>query len=253
LEHIARTGHFMRMLRRTIGNRPDTLILFELPDVLRVLKEAAFWDIYYEHCSYFTTGSLARLFRQTGFDLLELEVEYDNQYIVIAGKPVALPANPSFPGEADLEAVTHEVAQFAERFGMLKTHWLSTINGMRAEGKKVVIWGGGSKAVSFLTTLGLTGQIDYVVDINPYKHGKFIPGTGHAVTSPNMLKEHRPDCVILMNPVYLKEVGEMLAEMGLRPQILPVGGSEPAEPSCKTDLLTAYASRTSAVTPSSRS
>jgi SAM-dependent methyltransferase len=251
LEHIASTGDFMRMLRRTIGNRLDKLILFELPDVFRILKEAAFWDIYYEHCSYFTTGSLARLFRQTGFDLLELKVEYDNQYIVIAGKPATLPTNSSFPGEADLEAVTNEVAQFPKRFDRLKTHWLSTVNGLRAEGKKVVIWGGGSKAVSFLTTLGLTREIDYVVDINPYKHGKFIPGTGHAVKSPDTLKNYRPDCVILMNPVYLNEVGEMLAKMGLRPQILPVGRSEPAAPSWKMDPLTA--SKTSAVTPSSRS
>jgi SAM-dependent methyltransferase len=252
LEHIAPTGHFMRMLRQTIGNRLDTLLLFELPDMFRVLKEAAFWDIYYEHCSYFTAGSLARLFRQTGFDALELEVEYDNQYIIIAGKPAILPVKPSVIGEGDLETVTYEVTQFPKRFDMLKTRWLSAINGMQAEGKKVVIWGGGSKAVSFLTTLGLTDQIDYVVDVNPYKHGKFIPGTGHAVKSPSALKEDRPSCVILMNPVYLEEVGEMLATMGLRPQILPAGKSE-AVASSKTDLRGAYASTISAVTPSSRS
>jgi hypothetical protein len=59
---------------------------------------------------------------------------------------------------------------------------------MRSEGKKLFVWGGGSKAVSFLTTLDLNDQIDYVVDVNPYKHGKFIPGTGHAVKSPETLK-----------------------------------------------------------------
>ena len=44
------------------------MVFFELPDTERVLTEAAFWDIYYEHCSYFTPGSLARLFRRTGFE-----------------------------------------------------------------------------------------------------------------------------------------------------------------------------------------
>jgi SAM-dependent methyltransferase len=222
LEHIAPTGKFMDTIRRTIGDRPDTLLLFELPDVMRVLREAAFWDIYYEHCSYFTTGSLARLFRRMGFDLLELELEYDGQYIVIAGKPSAAPTLPSFPGENDLETVAAEVAQFPARFAQLKQRWLSTINGLRGEGKKVIVWGGGSKAVSFLTTLGLNEQIDYVVDINPHKHGKFVPGAGHAVKSPETLKAHKPDCVILMNPVYEKEVRGQLQSMGLNPTILPV-------------------------------
>lgn len=222
LEHIAPTGRFMSMIRRTIGDRPDTLVLFELPDVFRVLKEAAFWDIYYEHCSYFTTGSLARLFRQTGFDLLELELEYDGQYIVIAGKPSTSTPQCSFVGEDDLAAVTEAVARFPARFATIRDHWLATINGLRGEGKKLIVWGGGSKAVSFLTTLGLKEQIDFVVDINPHKHGKFVPGTGHAVRSPESLKQHQPDCVILMNPIYEREVRMQLQREGLNPRILAV-------------------------------
>jgi SAM-dependent methyltransferase len=222
LEHIAPTGQFMSMLRRTISDRMDTLVLFELPDVFRVLKESAFWDIYYEHCSYFTMGSLARLFRRTGFDLLELELGYDDQYIVIAGKPSVSPTCPSFSAEDDLEAVADEVVRFPARFANAKERWLARINGMRAEGKRLVVWGGGSKAVSFLTTLDLKDQIEYVVDVNPFKQGKFIPGTGHAVKRPETLTRDQPDCVILMNPIYEKEVRSQLQGMGLNPQILPV-------------------------------
>lgn len=222
LEHISPTSEFMRTVRRTIGNRPETLLLFELPDVHRVLREAAFWDIYYEHCSYFTTGSLARLFRRHGFDLLELELEYDGQYIVIAGRPAKPAGQAVLHGESDLATITAEVAAFPERFRQIKAGWLSRINALHAAGKRVILWGGGSKAVSFLTTLGLQEQIDFVVDINPHKHGKFTPGSGHAVRSPEALKELRPDAVILMNPVYVKEVGEMLGKMGLNPEILPV-------------------------------
>jgi len=223
LEHISPTAEFMQMIRNTIGNRDDILLLFELPDAYRVLKEPAFWDIYYEHCSYFTTGSLARLFRMTGFDVRELELEYDDQYITIAGK--ALPAGVEgiqVEGEDDLELVTSEVAAFSAKFAKQKEDWLSTINGLKGEGKKTVVWGGGSKAVSFLTTLGLEEQIDYVVDINPHKHGKFVPGAGHAVKDPATLQEFQPDSVILMNPVYEEEVRGMLTGMNLNPTILPV-------------------------------
>jgi SAM-dependent methyltransferase len=222
LEHIAPTHAFMSMIRRTIGDRPDTLILFELPDVYRVLKEAAFWDIYYEHCTYFTTGSLARLFRNTGFDVLELGLDFDDQYILLVAKPTNRRTSPSLPLENDLEKVRAEVAAFPKRFAEVKNRWLTNINAEHAAGRKTILWGGGSKAVSFLTTLGLGEQINSVVDINPHKHGKFIPGAGHPVVGPESLLHDPPDTVILMNPVYVNEVRAQLNSMGLDPQIVAV-------------------------------
>jgi SAM-dependent methyltransferase len=222
LEHISPTSEFMRTVRRTIGDKKDTLLLFELPDVHRVLREAAFWDIYYEHCSYFTTGSLARLFRNHGFDLLELELEYDGQYIVIAGCPSNDSGQFPLDGEADLDAIANAVAGFPERFRNARENWITRLNGLHSQGKRVVMWGGGSKAVSFITTLELDEQIDFVVDINPHKHGKFIPGSGHMVRNPEELMDLRPDCVILMNPIYQNEVRKMLEGMRLPPQILLV-------------------------------
>lgn len=222
LEHISPTSEFMRTVRRTIGGRKDTLLLFELPDVHRVLREAAFWDIYYEHCSYFTTGSLARLFRKHGFDILELELEYDGQYIVLVGRPSSDGEQLPLDGEADLAAITQAVENFPQRSRNAREGWISRLNILHSQGKRVVLWGGGSKAVSFITTLGLDEQIDFVVDINPHKHGKFVPGSGHAVNSPDVLRTSRPDYVILMNPVYQNEVREMLECMHLNPEILAV-------------------------------
>src|SRR5262249_42491640 len=83
LEHIGPGAEFMRLIRRSGG---DAGLLFELPDVLRVLREGAFWDVYYEHASYFSPGSLARLFRSTGFRPLRLELAYDDQYVLIDGR-----------------------------------------------------------------------------------------------------------------------------------------------------------------------
>ena len=71
LEHLLPVAEFLASIRRAVGDRPDVVILFEVPDVIRVLEEAAFWDVYYEHCSYFSAGSLARLFRAQGFEVLD--------------------------------------------------------------------------------------------------------------------------------------------------------------------------------------
>ncbi len=219
LEHIGPTHQLLSMIRQNIGDRKDTLLLFELPDVYRVLKEPAFWDIYYEHCSYFTAGSLARLFRLTGFDILELELEYDDQYIVIAAKPSNGNDQSPLPAEDDLALVAQEVDQFPSRFKEARKKWLSLLGKWKAASKKVALWGGGSKAVSFLTTLKLENHIDFVIDINPHKQGKFIPGTGHPVRGPASLPDDPPDCVILMNPIYQGEVKDMLDGMGLHPEI----------------------------------
>jgi hypothetical protein len=74
--------------------------------------------------------------------------------------------------------------------------------------------------VSFLTTNGLTDEVAQVVDINPYKQGRFLPGTAHQVIGPQALKEAPPDVVIVMNPVYLPEVGAQLAKMELDPELV---------------------------------
>ncbi len=66
LEHIPTTGAFMRLVHQTARRRAGTGVFLEVPDVARVLQEMAFWDLYHEHCSYFTLGSLARLFRNGG-------------------------------------------------------------------------------------------------------------------------------------------------------------------------------------------
>ena len=64
-------GEFIATIRRSIGERPDTVVFFQIPNARYVLCDVAFWDIYYEHCSYFTPGSLARLFRRSGFEVLD--------------------------------------------------------------------------------------------------------------------------------------------------------------------------------------
>ena len=92
----------------------------------------------------------------------------------------------------------------------------------RANNQRVVLWGGGSKAVAFLTTLGIRDEIQYAVDINPHKHGAYLAGTGQEVVAPAFLRSYRPDLVIIMNPVYVDEITRDLAAMGLQPEIVAV-------------------------------
>jgi hypothetical protein len=115
------------------------------------------------------------------------------------------------------------VAHFAAGCRPVQEKWRREIVARRAAGRRVVLWGGGSKAVSFLTTLGLTlDDIEYVVDINPRKAGTFLAGAGQETVVPAFLSGYRPDTVIIMNPIYRLEISESLAAMGLAPELLAV-------------------------------
>jgi SAM-dependent methyltransferase len=220
LEHISNVSEFVAAIRLMCGARKDVVTVFETPDVKRVLQEGAFWDIYYEHCSYFSPGTHARLFRQEGFDVTDLTLAYDDQYIIQYASPVEGIAPARLDLERDLDEM-HELAeQFPARVQAVKDHWREKVRSAWGSGRRVVLWGGGSKGVSFLTTLGLEQEVAAAVDINPYKQGKFIPGTGHPVIAPAALVDQAPDMVIVMNPIYVDEVAKSLSTLDLYPEIV---------------------------------
>jgi hypothetical protein len=222
LEHIPNTADFVSTVRRSLGDRKDTTVFFQVPDVTRILDEVAFWDIYYEHCSYFSMGSLARLFRRCGFAVENLAREYGDQYLMIEARPSDGGEAVQHPGEDDLDALVQAVDSFSARFSHQRAMWSEKLDEFGRAGHRVALWGGGSKAVAFLTTLGIEEEIPYAVDINPKKHGTYLAGTGQEVVAPAFLKEYQPDTVIVMNPVYREEIWQDLKRMGLEPELINI-------------------------------
>ena len=222
LEHIAPVQEFMRLVRETIGNRHQVNVFFELPDMERVLEHGVFWDIYYEHCTYFTRGSLARLFRETRFEVLELFKAYGGQYLMIEGRPAPGPTRPRLLQENDLETTARLVDRFKLKVDEKLRELADIAAGVRKAGKTLAIWGSGSKCVSLISSLRLGPELQAVVDINPHKHGKFLAGSGLEIQSPEALQALRPDVVLLMNSIYTEEVRNELNSRGLKPQLVPL-------------------------------
>ena len=222
LEHIQPTADFLHTVRRSIGERPNTVVFFQVPDATRILRELAFWDIYYEHCSYFSLGSLARLFRQCGFEVIDLAKDYGDQYLMIGARPSVGHGSMRLEQEEDLEELTRDMAFFSQNHRGKLDMWKHNVREIRQKGQRAVLWGGGSKGVAFLTTLGVQDEIEYVVDINPYKHRTYMAGSGQEIVSPDFLRDYKPDVVIIMNPIYRKEIQQDLYCMGLTPRILTV-------------------------------
>jgi SAM-dependent methyltransferase len=220
IEHIAPVAEFLADIRRGIGDRRDTVVLFDLPDAVRVFREAAFWDVYYEHCSYLSPGSLARLFRRSGFEILELELDYDDQYIVIEARPVDGQGERVHPLEESVESLAEDVERFGDMLAATTGRWQRELGALRADGRRAVVWGAGSKAVAFLTTLGVEEEVEAAVDINPFKQDMFVAGTGHEVVAPGRLMEIRPDLVVAMNAIYVDEIRGQLHSLGLDAKVV---------------------------------
>jgi SAM-dependent methyltransferase len=218
LEHITSPLDFLRAAVRTV--RPDGTIFIQVPESLRIVRDCAFEDIYYEHCSYFTAGSLGRLFRRLGLRVLNAEVEYDGQYLTVeAVFPEGPGAGAPEPLADDLADIAAQVDSFGPRMQTKLQTWQEHLGRWNAQGKKVVIWGSGSKGVAFLTGVPGAQRVAHAVDINPYRHGHFMPGTGQSIVGPEQLKAIRPDAVVVMNRIYRPEIEAQLRGLGLAPEV----------------------------------
>ena len=221
LEHIQPTLEFMRVVRAAIGDRPDTAVFFQIPDTIRIIEQCAFEDVYYEHCSYFSPYSLAHLFTDAGFDVQRVATEYDDQYLTIEAQPAAGTGTGQRPA-AEQDAILARVREFPRANERKLQHWRHQLATMTVQHKKAVIWGSGSKGVAFLSSVGVEQEIGYAVDINPHRHGYFMPGSGLEIVGPEFLREYKPDVVIIMNAIYEDEISRSLHEMGLGPEVLTV-------------------------------
>ncbi|RGP41270.1 hypothetical protein BPTFM16_01566 [Altererythrobacter insulae] len=217
LEHIPLTSDFIATIRAGLDPAIATTVFFQVPEADRIVRHCAFEDIYHEHCSYFTEDSLRLLFERNGFKVIRTAIEYDDQYLTIEAVPAAQPVERSH--DEALTELSDLVGSFPDRLAEHKRLWRQRVEDASADGKKIVLWGSGSKAVSFLTSLGISDEVDYVTDINPNRHNHFMPGTGQLIVPPEQLKEIEPGLVIVMNRIYEDEISQSLAEMGVKCEI----------------------------------
>jgi Methyltransferase domain/C-methyltransferase C-terminal domain len=220
LEHIRPVGRFVDDVAASVRRTPGSVAFFELPDTGRILDEGAFWDVYYEHCSYFTMGSLRHLFQSSGLSITRMELGFDDQYILLRAEEGNVDSSPDSEVVA---SIVERCREFGDSVRRELEIWRTLIGESMGQGEVVVVWGAGSKAVGFLSALGLDQAVSAVVDVNPFKQGSFLPGSAHEVVSPGRLREIEPDLVVVMNPVYAGEISEMLTDLGLSPRLESLG------------------------------
>lgn len=219
LEHIESPIDFLKSITKTLGNKSSPIFYFEVPNFLFTLQDNGIWDLIFEHYSYYSLNSLHFLFYSLDFKILRCNSDFMNQFIcldAIHNKPFDSDVRSD---QFDLSGFLSQINNFSKHFNSVINKWKSFFDHMISPCSKVVIWGAGSKGVTFLNVLNIFDQVQYVVDINPHKQGLYIPGTGQKVINPDQLVLEKPDIVIIMNPVYQSEIKNMLHNNGLDPLI----------------------------------
>lgn len=220
LEHLADPVAFLRVVRDNIGDHQRCAVFFEVPNVLFTLRDQGIWDILYEHSSYFWEGSLGRCFTEAGFAVESVRDAYEGQFLCIEARPARSSADSIFTTSVDLRALLQETVTFAKRFEEKLATWRDRLRKFAERGRRTVVWGSGSKGVTFLNMTKGAADIEYVVDINPRKQGTYVAGTGQQIVAPEFLREYKPNCVVVMNPIYWEEIHNMISALGIDAELL---------------------------------
>jgi SAM-dependent methyltransferase len=215
LEHVGDPRGFLSNIR-TATARYGIPVFFEVPNGLYTLRDGGIWDIIFEHCSYFTPSSLARVFRETGYEPVEVAETFARQFLTVHARTGASKRETAPAVTSDLE---HLVGSFAQTYQSKLKKWASTLLNLEREGRAVVLWGAGSKATTFLNLLR-PATVDYVVDVNPRKHGNYVIGTGQRIVPPEFLREYMADEIICMNSNYLDEIARQSRVLGLNANLV---------------------------------
>jgi predicted TPR repeat methyltransferase len=193
---------------------------FEFPHLARLLEGLQYDTIYHEHFSYFSLFTIREVFAAHGLTVIDVEElpTHGGSLRVYA----AHDDDPRTPSDAVWELLAREESeglrdpecyqQFAVRVNESKRALLELLIELRRDGKQVVGYGAPGKGNTLLNFCGIrTDFLDYTVDRNPYKHGRFTPGTHIPIHPPERIAETRPDAIVILPWNLAPEISAQLA------------------------------------------
>ncbi len=194
--------------------KPGGVITMEFPHLLELIRQNQFDTIYHEHFSYFSFLAAERIFARHGIVLFDVEIlPTHGGSLRIYGRHAEDASKPVTAAVVSIKAAEHDAgmerletyATFSERVKETKRRLLEFLIAARRDGKHVAGYGAPGKGNTLLNYCGIrTDFLDYTVDRNTYKQGKFLPGTHIPILAPEKIRETRPDYVLIL-PWNLKD------------------------------------------------
>ncbi len=219
IEHIAGPVEFLGMIAATLKG-VDSRVYLETPCLEWILRRGVVWDLFYEHCSLFTVGSLRVALERSNLSMLAASHVFEKQYL---WGEAGIGSEAAFSGCYQLEmgSLLNAAAGFKLQQEKNLARWSHKLQLWHKSSGRVAVWGAGAKGVTFVNMVdGDKELIDVVIDINPNKQGKFVPGTGHEIIGPQEIMNRGIRCVVVLNPNYVEEIRQLLVLQGLQGKIV---------------------------------
>ena len=201
--------------------KPTGVITIEFPHLMRLMEENQFDTIYHEHFSYFSFITTEKIFAAHGLTLFDVEeLPTHGGSLRIYGRHTdydALPMTDHVKELHDREVNAgftemEHYSAFGEQVKETKRKLLNFLIEAKRAGKSIAGYGAPGKGNTLLNYCGIrTDFLDYTVDRNPYKHGKFLPGTHIPIYPPEKIQETKPDYVFILPWNFKDEIMSQMA------------------------------------------
>jgi C-methyltransferase C-terminal domain/Putative zinc binding domain/Methyltransferase domain len=203
---------------------PNGTITMEFPHLLRLIQDRQWDTIYHEHFSYFSFLTVSRVFAAHGLRLFDVEelpthggslriygAHHDDLSKPDTARVVELREREREAGYERLELYT----QYGAQIEADKRRILEFLIGLKNEGRRVVGYGAPAKANTLFNYCGVRRDfLDYTVDLNPHKQGRFLPGSHIPIRAPQAIREDHPDVVVILPWNLRDEIVEQLSFVG---------------------------------------
>ena len=194
--------------------KPEGVATLEFPHLTRLMEENQYDTIYHEHFSYFSLITVEKIFAAHGlvlFDVDEIPTHGGSIRIYLRHKEdSSKPVKPSVVNLRQRELAAgldrmETYATFAEQVIDSKHKLLELLIRLRREGKRIAGYGAPGKGNTLLNYCGIRQDfLEFTVDRNPYKHGRFLPGTHIPIYPVEQIRQGRPEYILIL-PWNLKD------------------------------------------------